>query len=107
MHLVSRDYQEKRNFIRMKVETPITINLTSHDEAHQGVCIDLSGGGMLVEAPAAIPIGTIADVSIKSDHGHSPMLQARVVVRRVESRPDTKMHPCLLGMVITSVHTDG
>ncbi|WP_075185716.1 PilZ domain-containing protein [Teredinibacter haidensis] len=103
MNLANRDYQEKRNFIRMKVETPVTIDLINSDEHYEGLCVDLSGGGMLIEAPSAMPVGTRAKVSIKSSHGHSPMLQARVVVSRVEAQPDTTERPCLLGMEIEEV----
>ncbi|WP_185231839.1 PilZ domain-containing protein [Teredinibacter franksiae] len=103
MTLANRDYLEKRNFIRMKVDTPIDILLTRDHESLQGICRDLSGGGLLVEVPTALPIGTSAEVSIQSSHGHSPMLHARVRVSRVEAQPDTTARPCLLGMEIEEV----
>jgi len=103
MSLAKRDFEEKRNFIRMKVDTPVTIHVDSGDSQYQGICRDLSGGGLLVELPAALPVGTVAEVSIKSHHGHSPMLQARAVVTRVEAQPDTTEQPCLLGMEIEEV----
>ncbi len=104
MNLANKDYQEKRNFIRMKVDTPVSIQLVSGDETYQGVCRDLSGGGLLVELATALPVGTVAEVSIKSNHGHSPMLQAKAIVSRIEAQPDTA--ECLLGMVIEEVITE-
>lgn len=103
MSLASRDYQEKRNFIRMKVDTPVRVLLSNGDEQLEGICRDLSGGGLLVELSEPLPVGTLVEVSIQSHHGHSPMLQARACVNRVESQPDTVAQPCLLGMEIVEV----
>lgn len=106
MNFASRDYQEKRNFIRMKVDTPVDVQVLAKGEHFHGKCRDLSGGGLLVELPTALPVGTEAEVSIKSTHGHSPMLQARVRVSRVDAQPDSIAHPCMLGMIIEEVITD-
>ncbi|TVZ38400.1 PilZ domain-containing protein [Alteromonadaceae bacterium 2753L.S.0a.02] len=100
MSLATREYQEKRNFIRMKVDTPVIVIVEADDQTFEGKCRDLSGGGLLVELPSALPVGTVARVAIQSNHGHSPMLQARAVVSRIESRLDTTEQPCLIGMEI-------
>ena len=106
MNLASKDYSEKRNFIRMKVDTPVNIKVVSGEEEYEGICRDLSGGGLLVELSAPLPVGTLADVSITSSHGHNPMLQAKVRVNRVESQPEASTHPCLLGMEILELITE-
>jgi len=106
MNLANRDYQEKRNFIRMRIETPVDIIVTRENEQFQGICRDLCGGGLLVETPTALPVGTAAEVSIQANHGHSPMLHARVRVSRVVAQPDTTERPCLLGMEIEEILAD-
>jgi len=103
MNFANRQYQEKRNFIRMRVDTPVSVHVLTDDQHSQGICRNLSGGGMLLELPATLPVGTQAAVSIKSTHGHSPMLQARVRVARVDAHPNSSEQPCLLGMVIEEV----
>ncbi len=80
MEMSARSYQEKRNFIRMKVDSPMTIAL---GEQHiEGVCINLSGGGMLVSLEQSLPSGCECEVTICSSFGHSPMLRARTRVNR-------------------------
>ena len=103
MNSISRDYQEKRNFIRMKVDTPVSVTLETEGKRFEGVCRDLSGGGMLVELASALPVGTRLQVCIESNHGHSPMLKAEVEVTRVVAQPGEEQHPCLLGMEIVAV----
>lgn len=97
---MNREYQEKRNFIRMKVDTPATVTITSEGNQHSGTCRDLSGGGMLVELDAALPVGTTVEVSIASTHGHSPMLRAEAEVTRVVAQPGAEANPCLVGLEI-------
>ncbi|ACR12703.1 PilZ domain-containing protein [Teredinibacter turnerae] len=100
MSLANREYQEKRNFIRMRVDTPIQMVLEADGERFEGKCRDLSGGGLLVELATALPVGTRARISIQSSHGHSPMLEAIALVNRVETQLDTTEKPCLIGMEI-------
>ncbi len=102
MNLASRVYSEKRNFIRMQVDTPVRLSLTADDEEVTGVCHDLSGGGMLVELEKPLPAGTECLAVISSRHGHSPMLKARTRVSRVDSGPQDN---CLLGLEIIELLT--
>lgn len=103
MSTANRDYQEKRNFIRMKIETPAQIELTDGDKTFQGICRDLSGGGMLVELDSALPVGSEVKVQIASAHGHAPMLEALTEVARVVAQPGAESTPCLLGLEIKRV----
>lgn len=84
MNLASRDYQEKRNFIRMKIEAPIAVTSVSNGESVQGICHNLSGGGMLISIPSPIPVGTTLEATVRSSHGHSPMLKALAQVNRLQ-----------------------
>ena len=82
MNLASRNYQEKRSFIRMKVETPITVQLNQHKHL-QGTCHNLSGGGMLVSLAEPLPLHQELEVTVSSNHGHNPMLRALTRVCRL------------------------
>lgn len=85
MSLVDRAFSEKRDFIRMKIDTPIRAQLTGEGLAAEGVCHELSGGGMRVETQHEITPGTEIEVSIASEHGHSPSLHARARVVRAHA----------------------
>ncbi|HEY6528439.1 MAG TPA: PilZ domain-containing protein [Cellvibrionaceae bacterium] len=84
MELSSRDYQEKRSFIRMKLDCPAKITV-SDDEDFTGVCSNLSGGGMLLVLDNPIEVGSECVVRISSHFGHGPMLKARTRVNRAIS----------------------
>ena len=83
MSLLSRGYTEKRNFIRMQVGSPIELT-TEQGDRHKGTCIDLSGGGMLVEIGQPLELNSQLTAAVISKHGHSPTLQAECTVARIE-----------------------
>ena len=85
--MLSKNYNEKRDFIRMKVDTPITITLTDTHQTLTGTCIDLSGSGLLVALNTSLAVNQKAKAVVTSHHGHSPTLQADVVVSRVIPHP--------------------
>lgn len=81
-------YQEKRDFIRMRVDSPVTMAIQGETEALSGICRDLSGGGMLVEVDQTLPVGTELNVTLASSHGHAPVLQATAEVARITELAD-------------------
>jgi c-di-GMP-binding flagellar brake protein YcgR len=95
MNLASRNYQEKRNFVRMKVETPISAKIAA-DITFEGTCHNLSGGGMFVSMPQALPEDHEIEVTLSSNHGHHPILKAITKVKRVH----TPEAPFLVGLEI-------
>ncbi len=103
MNSANREFQEKRNFIRMKIDTPADVELLDGSTSSKGICRDLSGGGMLVELDSALPVGAEVRVRISSGHGHSPMLEALTEVTRVVAQPGSESSPCLLGLEIKNV----
>ncbi|PCK08374.1 MAG: pilus assembly protein PilZ [Alteromonadaceae bacterium] len=103
MYSMKREYNEKRNYIRMKVDAPVNVKVHTDGNVLQGVCRDLSGGGLQVELDKALPSGTKVEVVIASAHGHNPMLKAIATVTRVISQPTSGESPCLIGMEITEV----
>jgi len=100
MNLISRGFEEKRNFIRMKVDTPVVISCEAKPGTIKGICKNLSGGGLMVEVDSALPLNTELEVCIASNHGHSPMLHAIAQVARVFSSPGNEEKPCLMGLEI-------
>ena len=82
MNLANRSYEEKRNFIRMRVDTPVDVTL-GQQRHWEGKCHNLSGGGMLISVPEALPLGVELEVTVSSNHGHHPMLKALTKVCRV------------------------
>ncbi|EJL08938.1 PilZ domain-containing protein [Pseudomonas chlororaphis] len=69
-----RDYSEKRDYIRMRVDAEVTL-------IHQGqviaaVCIDLSSSGMQVQAPRSFKVGDQLSMRIDSEHAALRGLEA-------------------------------
>lgn len=84
MGINDKPFSEKRDFIRMKIGAPLNARLASALETVEGLCVDLSGGGLQVETKQPLVVGTEAEVEVSSDHGHSPTLRAKArVVRAV------------------------
>jgi len=99
MNLASQDFHEKRNFIRMKVETPVEV--TFGDKTVLGICHNLSGGGMYITSPDPLPMGNALEIAVSSSHGHHPVLRAAAKVSRLEGENTTR--PCHVGLEIIAV----
>lgn len=82
------DYREKRNFIRMKIESPVAVKLEADSEILQGLCHDLSGGGLSITVERQLATGTELEVTLSSGHGQGAMLRAKAQVIRVEPKGD-------------------
>ena len=81
------DYEEKRNFIRMTVNTPATVTLEKDGSVYTGLCKDVSGAGMQVELDHALELDTVLEVNIEgAGQGQAP-LKAKAKVARVEAGP--------------------
>lgn len=102
MDTVNRKNNEKRNFLRMEVDTPAELLIRGkglgvkgkglnakglRDKALRGLCRDLSGSGMLVEVEASageeLESGLELEVKLASHYGDSPMLKAHSRVARI------------------------
>lgn len=83
MGINDKPYSEKRDFIRMKIGAPLSAKLAAAEEIIEGLCLDLSGGGLQVETQKSLTTGTEVEVEVSSDHGHNPTLRARAKVARV------------------------
>lgn len=95
-----RDYSEKRDFIRMKVNAQLTITREDNKASINGVCRDLSGTGMLLEVSEAIPEGTRLHTSLPSQNDNFPAFESVVSVTRCTDQGDGRY---MLGVNIEEV----
>ena len=84
MSQTDRDYSEKRDFIRMRVDADVSL-IHEGDEV-QAVCIDLSSSGMQLEAPRTFKVGDRLSVRIDSDHAALKSLEADTEVVWVKAQ---------------------
>jgi hypothetical protein len=99
MSQTRRDYSEKRDFIRMRVDADVSL-------IHQGdqvpaVCIDLSSSGMQVQVPRLFKVGDRLQVRLDSDHTALKGLEADTEVVWVREQDDGKQK---LGLTILKMH---
>ncbi|WP_246841129.1 PilZ domain-containing protein [Hahella sp. CCB-MM4] len=77
-----RDYAEKRDFIRMKVDSEITLKDSSSGESFKGICRDLSGTGMSIEVGQPFEAGYELNTSLPSNNEAFPSFDTTVKVLR-------------------------
>lgn len=80
------NYSEKRDFIRMRVDT--AASLLHAGEVVAAVCLDLSSSGMQVQAPQHFQVGDRIEVRIESEHAALKGLQASTEVVWIADQPD-------------------
>ena len=66
MSQTRRDYSEKRDYIRMRVDADVSL-IHEGDEV-PAVCIDLSSSGMQLQAQRSFRVGDQLLVRIESEH---------------------------------------
>lgn len=76
-----RAYSEKRDYIRMRLEAPVTLHHAGREIP--ALCLDLSSTGMQLEAECALNLGDKVRVHIASDHNQLQGLDADAEVVRV------------------------
>ena len=69
-----RGYDEKRDFIRMRVNADVS--LIHAGQEIEGICLDLSSSGMQVQAPRQFSVGDQLTVRIDSEHAALKGLEA-------------------------------
>lgn len=99
--LNSRTYDEKRDFIRMQVDTEIILTVDETNEKLSGYCRDLSGTGMLIEVNKEVAEGLNCQTTLASNNPAFPSLDANIKVLRCTPIGDDKFQ---LGTEI--VHID-
>lgn len=99
-NLTIRNYNEKRDFIRMKVDTELTLVPEGAGEI-KAVCRDLSGTGMLIECNEELAEGTVCDTRLPSNNEAFPALDAKVKILRCN--PSEEAEKFLLGAEIMEI----
>lgn len=74
MGQLDRDYEEKRDYIRMRVDADI--NLIYAGQIIPATCVDLSSSGMQIQAPRTFQVGDKISVRIDSEHAALKGLEA-------------------------------
>lgn len=78
---LAASYDEKRDFIRMRVETPLTLTLDNRTLSCK--CVDLSGTGMCIETSEVLLVGDEAVAFLPSYQNQFAPLNACIRIKRV------------------------
>lgn len=90
-----RDYDEKRDFIRMNLNSEARLNVNG--QMVPALCVDLSSTGMQLKVACRLDEGQQAEVEIGSQHSSLSGLKAVVTVVRCEPAGNNEY---ILGMHI-------
>jgi c-di-GMP-binding flagellar brake protein YcgR len=82
--MLERDYSEKRDFIRMRINTPAQVHIEQEGVITEGICNDLSGSGMLLTVAKELPIDSELVITLTPNENKGPSLQARCRVARAQ-----------------------
>ncbi len=83
---MSRDYDEKRDFIRVSVNCPVVFKAEDAGVEEYGRMQNLSGRGMMFIAERELAVESRLEVMIRPENDLTPPLHAEVRVVRV-ARP--------------------
>ena len=81
---MSHDYDEKRDFYRMTIDSPVTFRVEGNDQPHHGIAKDLSAIGMLLVSEHEAPVGATVELKMATENSLVPPLRARGEVLRVK-----------------------
>lgn len=82
-----RDYDEKRDFVRVEVDCDVFYNEQDSQDKYHGRVKNLSGRGMMFVSERGIPAETLLEVKIAPANDLTPPLHALVrVVRMAKQR---------------------
>lgn len=95
-----RDYSEKRDFIRMKIDAEVVLEAEGSGKKYTGKCKDLSGTGMLIELPEALNAGDTFSTSLPSNNPAFPPFNTVVKVLRCQALDNGAY---MIGVEITTV----
>jgi len=87
-----RSYAEKRDFIRMSMDCPVTYQLLESSNQKTGTCINLSAKGILFHCDDPFPLGTLLKVGVSPRLAISPPFSAIVKVVRSKKHDSQDGH---------------
>lgn len=91
-----RDYEEKRDFIRMNLNSEATLHY--NNERYPALCVDLSSTGIQLHSNCKLAVGDEVEVEIGSQHSQLTGLRARATVVRSSLAGDGEN--CIVGLKI-------
>ncbi len=100
MSLGNRNFTERRDFMRMKIDTAVTLIYGEPVNELEGICKDLSGTGISIEVDHKIPVGTECKVTIHDGHTNLSKFQAVFAIKRITDSEDNRF---VLGGAITEM----
>jgi len=83
MTSLARNYQEKRDFIRMQVSAPAVLTLDGGADIEL-TCLDLSSSGVQLQHYEPLPLNISGTLVISSGGGYTTPLEARITIRRIQ-----------------------
>lgn len=84
MSSTNKDYEEKRNFIRMFVDAKVVITDPESGQTFNGDSKNLSGDGALLVTDREFKLNQILNVDIRSEQSRLSPLSAEFEVKRVK-----------------------
>ena len=75
----------KRGFIRMRIDTVVTFTIEGETERYEGKCKNISGAGMLMVTEKKLNAGSKLNVIIPSENKESNTLRVVAEVIRVSN----------------------
>ncbi len=104
MALPQNLHNEKRSFIRLKIDTMVTFTITGgSSERYQGRCKNISGAGLLIETEKKLKVGTRISVTVPSENSEFSNLNTTAEVIRCNALRD--QHKFEIGLVIKQVNS--
>lgn len=100
MSSYERNFDEKRDFIRMRVDSKAIIKVDGNSQ--EALCVDLSSNGMQLKTEAQVSLGQQVDVEIVSQHSQLPSLKATTEVIRIDAAEDGQ--GSVLGLTILAMN---
>ena len=76
------DYSENRDYIRIKVDCPMSYKLIDSDIVTNGRCISLSGSGIAFIAETTFDLGLALEIKVLPHQAVSPTMTAFIEVMR-------------------------
>ena len=102
---MTREYDEKRDFIRIDIDCEIVFKkLDSDEEEQSGQVANLSGRGMMFISDTEIEKNIILEINIKPKNILTPSLHANVKVVRVIKQRHADGYE--IGAVIKDIYED-
>ncbi|MDH5357761.1 MAG: PilZ domain-containing protein [Gammaproteobacteria bacterium] len=91
--MAGQDYEEKRDFVRMRIETQVTYTIKGNSGiTHHGDSQDLSATGLYMTTDYALSVGDIIDIIMNPSGERLPPFTAQgKVIRCVTDENDANL----------------